>query len=314
MLIAVWAWLRWCVFDAERGRPRVLVRLSLHALAVLLGYAASALFVWLAAGASWARALGIGFQTAAVIGATWAAARWLDRRDPRSLLGAFDRRAAFELVLGTLLGAGLIIAVAGAELVLGGARYEPIAPTSGAVLRALAACLFFVAVAIDEELWFRAYQLTNLAESLSGWLGERASRAGALALTALSFGLAHALNPNAGLLSTANIAFGGVLLGVSYAITSRLWIALGLHFAWNTAQCFLDMPVSGQTLYDGLWFERVETGEDVVTGGAFGPEGGWLGLGAMAAGTLLCAMHAALVSRRHDAQAPSAEPPDASGP
>lgn len=293
---AVRARLRWCVLD-ERGRPRVLLRLFLHAVAVLLGYGASALFVWLAHGAGWARACAIGIQTAAVIGATWAAARWLDQREPRSLLGALDRRAAGELALGALLGTGLITAVAMIEASVGDARYGAIALTGTAALRALAAVLFFVAVAIDEELWFRAYQLTNLAESLSGWIGERASRAAALALTAISFGLAHALNPNADLVSTANIAFGGILLGVSYAITSRLWIALGLHFAWNTAQCFLDMPVSGQTLYDGLFVERVEAGDDLVTGGAFGPEGGLLGLAAMVAGTVLCVIHGWLAER-----------------
>lgn len=291
------AWLRWCVIDEARRRPRALVRLVLHAIAVLLGYLASALLVWAAGGVTCARAAGIGLQTAAVIGATWAAARWLDGRDPRSLLGPFDGRALRELALGAMLGAGLIAIVAGAETQLGGARYASIAVTGASASRALAAILFFVAVAIDEELWFRAYQLTNLAESLSGWLGERASRGAALVLTSLSFGLAHALNPNADLLSTANIAFGGVLLGVSYAITSRLWIALGLHFAWNTAQCFLDMPVSGQTLYDGLFVERVEAGEDLVTGGAFGPEGGLLGLGAMAVGTVLCVIHGVLAER-----------------
>jgi hypothetical protein len=103
-----------------------------------------------------------------------------------------------------------------------------------------------------------------------------------------------------------------VLLGVSYAITSRLWIAFGLHFAWNTAQCFLDMPVSGQVLYDGLFVERVETGEDVLTGGAFGPEGGLLGLGAMVTGTLFCVVHAAIVSRDGPRAESGGEPPHAS--
>jgi membrane protease YdiL (CAAX protease family) len=289
-------WLRWCVIDEARARPRLLLRLAAHTLAVLLGDVAAALLAGPVGGATWGREVALAFHTAVVIVATWASARWLDRRAPGSLLGAFDRRAAAELAFGAALGSGLIAAVALAELALGAARYAPLSLTGASLARALTAGLFFVAVALEEELWFRAYPFTNIAETLAGRLGDRASRGVALAVTAAAFGLAHAFNPNAGLLSTLNVAFGGVLLGVSYALTARLWIAFGLHFTWNTAQCFLDMPVSGQTLYGGLFFERVECGEDRLTGGAFGPEGGLVGLAAMAVGTVLCVLHASFLS------------------
>jgi membrane protease YdiL (CAAX protease family) len=284
--------LRWVFLDDARRRLRTGYRLLLHGIGVLLSYFVGAGLVWAAGGTSAARAIAVALQTAFVVLVTWCAARWLDRRSPLDLIGRLDRAAALELLFGSVLGGGLIVTVAIAEGVSLGASYAPVAITTAAFFRALSALLFFVAVAIDEELWFRAYQLTNLAEGVEGWLGPRGARAAALVISALVFGLAHAMNPNASVLATANIAVGGLFLGVSYAITGRLYVALGLHFAWNTAQCFLDMPVSGQTLYDDLFVHREETGEDLVTGGAFGPEAGLLGLAAMIVGTVLCVIHA----------------------
>lgn len=293
--------LRWCFLDEERGRLRTVFRLLLHAFGVIGGYVAGALLSWALGGTSVARALALGVQTAVVILVTWAAARWLDRRSPLDLLGRFDRAAIAELALGSLLGGGLIAVVAGLEVSLAGASYSRVAIDAASVARVLAALLFFVSVAIDEELWFRAYQLTNLAEGFERWLGRRGSRGAALALSAVVFGLAHAMNPNGSALATANIAIGGLFLGVTYAMTGRLYVALGLHFAWNTAQCLLDMPVSGQTLYDDVLVHREETGDDLVTGGAFGPEAGLLGLSAMIVGTVLCVIHARATAPKLDA-------------
>ena len=47
-------------------------------------------------------------------------------------------------------------------------------------------------------------------------------------------GLAHLDNPNATLYSAAAIGIeAGMLLGAAYVLTRRLWLALGLRFAWN---------------------------------------------------------------------------------
>jgi hypothetical protein len=47
------------------------------------------------------------------------------------------------------------------------------------------------------------------------------------------------------------------------------------------------MPVSGQTLIDDVLVRRQERGDDLWTGGAFGPEAGLLGLLTMVVGALL---------------------------
>jgi len=309
-LASVVAWLRWIFVEPGRGRPRVVVRLVLHAVAVLLGYVAGGTLVWLAGGAGWARAIAIVLQTVVVLTASWAAARRLDRRSPLELTGRLDRSALLELAVGTLLGLALIGAVGGIEIAAGLARYRLVEGTPS-ITRVSSAILFFVAIAIDEEIWFRGYQLTNVADALTARLGERRARLVALAVSSVIFGLAHALNPNATLLSTMNVAIGGLLLGVSFAITGRLGVAVGLHFAWNTAQCMLDMPVSGQSIADELLLHREELGADVITGGAFGPEGGLVGLGAIAVGTVASVIFARLggQGRPEPGGAPAGRPP-----
>jgi membrane protease YdiL (CAAX protease family) len=54
------------------------------------------------------------------------------------------------------------------------------------------------------------------------------------ALAAAIFGLVHALNPGATVVSTAAIAIeGGLLLAAAYALIRNLWLPIGLHFGWN---------------------------------------------------------------------------------
>jgi CAAX prenyl protease-like protein len=45
---------------------------------------------------------------------------------------------------------------------------------------------------------------------------------------------AHLLNPNATLVAGLAIALeAGVMLAAAYLLTSRLWLSMGIHFAWN---------------------------------------------------------------------------------
>jgi membrane protease YdiL (CAAX protease family) len=50
------------------------------------------------------------------------------------------------------------------------------------------------------------------------------------------FGVAHALNPGATFSSTIGIALqAGVMLGLAYSLTRRLWLPIGIHIGWNFA-------------------------------------------------------------------------------
>ena len=63
----------------------------------------------------------------------------------------------------------------------------------------------------------------------------------------------------------------GLLLGAVYMLTRNLWMAMGLHAAWNFTQGFIwDVPVSGFDVH-GLVTARLD-GPPLLSGGIFGLE------------------------------------------
>jgi hypothetical protein len=141
-----------------------------------------------------------------------------------------------------------------------------------------------VAVAIlpgfMEELLFRGILFRWLEEFGGSWF--------ALALTAALFGLGHLFNPNATALASFAIALeAGVLLGGAYMLTRNLWMAIGLHAAWNFTQGWIfDVPVSGTDQHGMV--EAQLSGPELLSGGAFGLEASLIAMVlATAAGVML---------------------------
>jgi membrane protease YdiL (CAAX protease family) len=115
-----------------------------------------------------------------------------------------------------------------------------------------------------EELLFRGILFRFLEEFGGSWF--------ALALTSALFGLGHIFNPNASVFASVAIAIeAGVLLGGAYMLTRNLWLAIGIHAAWNFTQGFIfDVPVSGID-QNGLVEARL-SGPELLSGGQFGLE------------------------------------------
>ena len=127
------------------------------------------------------------------------------------------------------------------------------------------ALVFLLLAATFEELMFRGYAWQRLAGSLGA--------VSASLISSLLFGLAHAANPQATLLSTGNTVLAGMLMCVVRARSRALWMPLGLHFGWNL---FLGpvfrYPVSGYRLTGGE--SAVSPAAlDWLTGGKYGLEG-----------------------------------------
>ncbi len=286
--------------DAER-RLRAPVRVALTVLvaglvAAGLGIALSALP---APSAPQVRAL---LTTAVTLVATVAgvgvAALLLDRRRLRDYGLTPDVAWLRDLVAGTVLGAVLMTGILGVSLAAGWATVADVGRVRGGLSLPVAfglVALAFVFVAVGEELAVRGFLLTNVAEGLRP-LGDRAAATGAVGLSALVFGGLHAANPSATAVSVAGISLAGVMLGLGYVLTGRLGLPVGLHFSWNLFQGpVYGFPVSGVDLGVSVLVVDV-SGPTALTGGAFGPEAGLVGVGAVAVGTAATVAYARRVS------------------
>jgi len=85
-------------------------------------------------------------------------------------------------------------------------------------------------------------------------------------------------NPNATWVSTVNIVLAGIFLGLGMFLSGSLAIPIGLHISWNFFQGIVfGFPVSGMNMGAAM-IATESAGPTWLTGGAFGPEGGALGL------------------------------------
>jgi membrane protease YdiL (CAAX protease family) len=168
--------------------------------------------------------------------------------------------AVAELARGVVLGALLFAATIAVLCAVGACTIERGGSWAGA-LRVLAGA---AAAAVTEEILLRAILFRIVERSLGTWI--------ALALSAAVFGLLHAFNPGATVASTLAIALeAGILLAGAFVLTRRLWMAFGLHMAWNfTEGGVFGASVSGGHAH-GLLASRFHGGS-LLTGGAFGPE------------------------------------------
>lgn len=148
--------------------------------------------------------------------------------------------------------------------------------------------------AFMEEILFRGI--------LFRWIEQFAGSAIALLLTGAFFGLAHLFNPNATLVAALGIAVeAGLLLGAAYMLARNLWLAIGLHAAWNFTQGFIfDIPVSGIP-EEGLVTAKL-SGPAILSGGGFGLEAS---LFAMVVATIAGALLLLLAIRRGEWVQPS---------
>lgn len=168
-----------------------------------------------------------------------------------------------ELSIGLLTGFSLVTTIIGILWLLNVYQVNGINPWL---------VLFPVAVAdipsgFVQEILFRGILFRIIEEWLGSWT--------ALIISTVLFGLVHVFSTGATLFSTLSIMLeAGLLLGAAFMLTRRLWLATGLHIAWDFA---IDgifgigaSALSGDPM-QGLLQARL-TGVDLLTGGIHGVE------------------------------------------
>ena len=123
---------------------------------------------------------------------------------------------------------------------------------------------YFV-VAVGEEIVFRGIMFRLLDSQFNLWV--------ALIISAIVFGAAHIINPNATVVSTVGISLAtGVLFGLLFKYYRTLWVPIGIHWSWN----FVQGTVTGCHVSGGApdysILQSVTSGPELFTGGLFGPE------------------------------------------
>ena len=120
-------------------------------------------------------------------------------------------------------------------------------------------------VAIFEETLLRGIIFRIVEEKLGSYIS--------LAISAIIFGTAHLLNPESSVISSFCIGIVGFMFGASYIYSRNLWLPIAIHFSWNYVQSGIFGAITSGNEQTSSLFSTKISGAELITGGAFGPEG-----------------------------------------
>ncbi|REJ78011.1 MAG: CPBP family intramembrane metalloprotease [Acidobacteria bacterium] len=222
----------------------------------------------------------VSLAVALVLG--WGAGKILEDLPFKALGASFTKGWAWDLFWGLVLGAAAVSVAAGFAALFGNLGFTFNAEASLALIfqsAAISFVVFFFGAAFEEAL-VRGYIFQTFVRSKLAWL--------AILLTSLIFASGHLDNPSSGTFSFVNTFLAGIWLGFAYLKTRTLWLAFGLHLAWNfVLGSFYGIEVSGLTqLAQHPFLQEIDGGPEWITGGAYGLEGGFACTFALVVATL----------------------------
>lgn len=165
-------------------------------------------------------------------------------------------------------GLGILAIVTGYLLLIGldEIRFEGLAFNPKEILIMTALFLF---VSLAEEMVFRGYILRNLLISFNKYV--------ALIISAILFTVIHLINPHINLMGALSLFCAGLLYGLGYLYTKKLWLPIAMHFSWNLFQALMGFNVSGHDVYSLIDFSLSDN--NWINGGSFGFEGSIISIG-----------------------------------
>ena len=148
----------------------------------------------------------------------------------------FNKYSKIDIFIGILIG---FIAMLGIYLVELKLNFIQVKNTNNFNVKFIVTFCSLAVMALGEELLFRGFMLSGLMHILK-------NKYIAVWITAILFGLAHAGNPNATIVSIVSNGLGGVMYAIAFIESNSIWLPFGLHFAWNFFQGpIFGFPVSG---------------------------------------------------------------------
>ncbi|MCK4720455.1 CPBP family intramembrane metalloprotease [bacterium] len=201
----------------------------------------------------------------------------IDRRKMFEEVGLrITKWSATDWIYGLLFGGfgvGVVILVISifGDILIDSERFHHAIPQTVGPWSWQAAALLFIFSAGQEEIFLRGLMYPLMRRYLGiVW---------AIIISSLIFSLMHFMNPGISDLAKIDLFMAGVLLALLREYTGNLWLTWGVHFGWNFALVATGLIVSGITVdLEPQTFFIWPGGEDTLTGGAFGPEGGWAGI------------------------------------
>ena len=187
-----------------------------------------------------------------------------------STLGFAKENWLKKYAKGFLVGFAMMASVVGILFLYKGVKVEtnPIQPVG---VKAIGGVLFiligWIVQGATEEIVTRGWFMNVI--------GARYNATFALILSSSVFGILHLLNPQVSIIAVINIILVGFFYGIYVMKSNDLWVVCGMHTAWNFAQGnIFGFEVSGINVEVSTLFDLKLVGNDIITGGSFGVEGG----------------------------------------
>ena len=199
----------------------------------------------------------------------WAWLKFFEKRQFWTL-GYEVKNALMQYGRGFLFGALMFGGAVGILAIFGSVSFEQGDPTQQGIAALGGVVLVLIGWVVQggaEEALIRGWALPVIGARYKPWIG--------LLVSSLIFAGLHGLNPGLSVFALINLALFGVFAGLYAMREGSLWGISALHSVWNWVQGnFFGFEVSGTNAGGGTLFNLMETGEDWLTGGTFGPEGG----------------------------------------
>jgi membrane protease YdiL (CAAX protease family) len=199
----------------------------------------------------------------------WAWLKFFEKRQFWTM-GYEVKNALMQYGRGFLFGALMFGGAVGILAILGSVAFEQGDPTQQGIAALGGVVLVLIGWVVQggaEEALIRGWALPVIGARYKPWIG--------LLVSSLIFAGLHGLNPGLSVFALINLALFGLFAGLYAMREGALWGISALHSVWNWVQGnFFGFEVSGTNAGGGTLFNLMETGEDWLTGGTFGPEGG----------------------------------------